>query len=118
MLKNLLSKFRLRSSLEQVAVTDFSHLSAADVVSRYDESCATLQRYVDFAWEELQKTRPPFGALHDEAMSIEISHKLFMKYYGDYLGLVKELERCGVHQKSLSPRVEGIIERVALSSNG
>lgn len=114
-IKNLLSKFRLRSSDHRIVVVDYSQLSVAEVASRYEESHATLQRYVDFAWEELQKPRPTFGALQEQAMSVDISHKLFMKYYGDYLGLLKELDRCGIHRKSLSPAVERTIDKLSLS---
>ena len=116
-LKNLLSKFRLRTSPERVVVTDYSQLSVAEVATLYDESYSTLQRYVDFAWEDLQAPRPAFGAFQEHALSIEISHKLFIKYYGDYLGLVRELNRCGIHQRSLSPAVEKTIHKVALASS-
>lgn len=112
-LKNLLSKFRLRTPPERVVVTDYSQLSVAEIATLYDESYSTLQRYVDYAWEDLQTPRQAFGAFQEHALSVEISHKLFIKYYGDYLGLVRELRRCGIHQKSLSPAVEKTISRIA-----
>lgn len=111
-LKSLLSKFQLHSSQEQIVVADYSQLPVTEIASRYDESYSTLQRYVDFAWEELQQSRPTFGVFQDRAMAIEISHNLFFKYYGDYLGVLKELGRCGIHPKSLSASVLVTIERL------
>lgn len=111
-LKNLLSKFQLRLSPEPIEVVDYSQLPVSEIASRYDESYSTLQRYVDFAWEELQQPRPAFGAFQDRAMAVEISHNLFFKYYGDYLGVLKELGRCGIPAKSLSASVLVTIERL------
>ena len=115
-LKNLLSKFQLRLSPEPIEVVDYSQLPVSEIASRYDESYSTLQRYVDFAWEELQEPRTVFGVIQDHAMSVENSHKIFMKYYGDYLGLLRELDRCGIHSKSLSHAVVSTIEKITGTS--
>jgi hypothetical protein len=111
-LKNLLSKFQGTSSQKKIVIADYSELPASEIAARYDESYSTLTRYVEFAWEALQQPKPTFGVLQDRALAVEISHNLFFKYYGDYLGTLKELERSGIHPKSLSASVLVTIEQL------
>ena len=112
MLRNLTSYFGWGRSRESLVVPDYGQLSPEVLAILYEEVHATLIRYVDFSWEELQQPRPVFVAFHDRALAAEASHEVFLKHYGNYVGVVKELERCHLQPKPLSSKVCSVIERL------
>lgn len=116
-LRKLTSYFEWDRSPEPLVVPDYGQLSPEVLAILYEEVHATLIRYVDFSWEELQQPRPLFVAFQDRALSVEASHEVFLKHYGNYVGVVKELERCRIQPKPLSRKVCSVIETLTASAS-
>ncbi len=111
-LKQLFSLFGFGRAREALTVPDYSQLSLAELTNLYDEVYSTLIRYVDFAWNELQQPRPFFAVFQDRALAVETSHDIFIKHYVNYLGVLRELDRCDIQRKPLSQKVLSIIEKL------
>jgi hypothetical protein len=111
-LKHLISLFGFSRARAALTVPDYSQLAPSKLAILYEEAHSTLMRYVDFAWNELQQPRPVFVAFQDRALAIETSHEIFLKHYGNYLGVVRELERCHLQRKPLSSNVVSAIKKV------
>lgn len=116
-LKQLLSFLGFGRVREVLPVPDYSQLSPVELTNLYDEVCSTLIRYVDFAWGELQQPRPFFVVFQDRALAVETSHDLFLKHYGNYLGVLRELERCGIQSRPLSQKVLSAIEKLTADAS-
>jgi len=111
-LRNLISYLGWGRSRDPLVVPDYGQLSPEVLAILYEEVHATLIRYVDFSWEELQQPRPVFVAFQDRTLAAEAAHEVFLKHYGNYVGVVKELKRCHLQPKPLSRKVCSVIERL------
>lgn len=111
-LKQLFSLFGFGRARQALTVPDYSQLSLLELTNLYEEVYSTLIRYVDFAWHELQQPRPFFVAFQDQALAVDTSHEIFIKHYGNYLGVLRELDRYDIQCKPLSQKVLSTIEKL------
>ena len=112
MFKTLVSWLRKDAAREQPVVPDYSLVSRMAIATLYEEAYLTLQHYVEFSWDELQQPRPSFVAFQDQTLAVEDANNVFLKHYAHYLGLLRELDRCGIEPKPLSHDVKMIIEKL------
>lgn len=113
-LKSFFSLLKNRAATNAVMAENFSGLPSDAIADLYEDSYLKIHRYVDFAWQDLQQPRPKFAMFQQHAMTVEAAHQTLLTYYGEYLGLLKELDRCGIRPKALSPLVSATLEKMNL----